>query len=311
MLRLMFWLMLRIFEGGGGCAMNWKKIGRALLFPHVAVLFLLLPVAAVLLVYAMTRLAESEPLRIASYLLAFYTLVLWCVRIPETFRFFKGFRDGNRYIRTWRDDPRLRINVTLSGSAVWNGAYAALQLGIGLYHRSAWFLSMGVYYALLAGIRLSLVHYTLRHVPGEEPEKELRRYRACGWVFLLMNLALTGMMVYMLRDGRTMRHHEITTIALAAYTFTSLVMAIVNVFRYRRYNSPAMSAAKAVSLAAACVSMLTLENVMLSTFSGAGMAAQTRTLFLALSGGTVYGFIIVMAVYMIVQANRRLRDMEK
>lgn len=304
-------IVRRIFEGGGGCAMDWKKIIRALLFPHMAVLLLLLPVAAVLLVYAMTHLAETEPLRIAAYLLAFYTLVLWCVRIPAALRLFKSFRDGNRYIRTWRDDPRLRINVTLSGSVVWNGAYAALQLGIGLYHRSAWFVSLGVYYALLAGLRLSLVRYTLHHVPGEEPEKELRRYRACGWVFLVMNLALTGMMVYMLRDGRTMRHHEITTISLAAYTFTSLVMAIVNVFRYRRYNSPAMSAAKAVSLAAACVSMLTLENVMLSTFSGGELTAHTRMLFLALSGGAVYGFIIVMAVYMIVQANRRLRCMEK
>lgn len=291
--------------------MNRKRIGRALLFPHVAVLLLLLPVAVVLLVYAMTHLAETEPLRIAAYLLAFYTLVLWCVRMPAALRLFKSFRDGNRYIRTWRADLRLRINVTLSGSVVWNGAYAVLQLGIGLYHRSAWFMSMGVYYALLAGIRFSLVRYTLRHVPGEEPEKELRRYRACGWAFLMMNLALTGMMLYMLRDGRTMRHHEITTIAMAAYTFTSLVMAVVNVFRYRRYNSPAMSAAKAVSLAAACVSMLTLENVMLGTFSGAGMEAQTKTLFLALGGGVVYGFIIVMAMYMIVQANRRLRDMEK
>ena len=119
------------------------------------------------------------------------------------------------------------------------------------------------------------------------------------------------MMLYMIYENRAVRHNEITTIAMAAYTFTTLTLAIVNVIRYRKFNSPALSAAKAISLAAACVSMLTLENTMLTTFSGETTTPETIRLFLALSGGAVSIFIIAMAVCMIVQANRKLKSLEE
>ena len=97
---------------------------------------------------------------------------------------------------------------------------------------------------------------------------------------------------------------------MAAYTFTTLTMAIINVIRYRKFNSPILSAAKAISLAAACVSMLTLENTMLVSFNKGAMPQQIVRLFLALSGGGVSAFIIAMAIYMIVQANRKLKSLE-
>ena len=72
--------------------------------------------------------------------------------------------------------------------------------------------------------------------------------------------------IYNNERNRTFHHHEITTIALAAYTFTSLTFAIINTVKYRKYHSPVYSASKAISLASACVSLLTLESTMLTTF---------------------------------------------
>lgn len=290
--------------------MDLKKIGKALLFPHISVLIILLPVSTAALVYSMIALEEASPLRIASYILAFYTLLIWCMRGPKIVRFFVNIKRENKYIRLWSNDPRLRINITLSGHVLWNGAYAALQLGMGIYHRSAWFYTLAAYYASLAIMRFSLVRHTMRHKPGEKMQRELKRYRTCGWIFLFMNLALSGMMFYMIHENRVTHHHEITTIAMAAYTFTTLTMAIINVIKYRKYNSPAMSAAKAISLASACVSMLTLENTMLTTFSGAKMTRQVQTLFLVLSGGAISIFIIVMAIYMIAQSNKKIKSLE-
>ncbi len=285
-----------------------KKILRCCLFPHPALLILLLPAAAAALVYAMLRLPETSPLRIAAYVLAFYTLTVWCLRIPQIVRSAKNIKRNNKYAVKWFGDPRLRVNVTLVCNLLWNGAYAAMQLGLGIYHRSPWYYSLAVYYASLATMRVSLAGYTLRHRPGERPELELKRYRACGWVFLVMNLALSGMSLYMIRDGGGTVHHEVITIAMAAYTFTTLTVAIVNIIRYRKYNSPAFSASKAISLASACVSMLTLENTMLGTFSGAEMSTDTRRLFLALSCAGVSILIIVMAVYMIRQGGRAKKE---
>lgn len=287
--------------------MDWKKVGKTLLFPPLAVLLCLLPLGSAFLIASMRTLEETDPLRLLSYLLAFYTVTLWCARLPRLVRLIRQFKENNRYAKRWFSDAHLRTNVTLSGHVLWNGAYGALQLGLGVYHRSAWSYSLAAYYACLAAMRLFLVRHTLHHEPGKEQKQELLRYRTCGWVFLLLNLALSAMIFYLIRQNRTVQYHEITTIALAAYTFTSLTLAIINVIRYRTYNSPAMSAAKAISLASACVSMLTLEDTMLATFRGADMTPQTHRLFLALSGGAVSVFVVVMAMYMIVQANQKLK----
>lgn len=291
--------------------MDPKKIGKALLFPHVAILLILLPVSIGGMLWTMMKLGSDHPVTIFFYALSFYTLTLYCVRIPKMIRFFKTFKDENRYTSLWFGNYRLRMNVTLTGNVLWNGSYAAMQLCLGIYHRSAWFYSLAAYYASLAVMRFFLVRHTLRHKPGEKMKQELLHYRTCGRIFLFVNLALSAMMFYMIRQNRAVQHNEITTITMAAYTFTTLTFAIVNVIRYRKYNSPAVSAAKAISLAATCVSMLTLENTMLATFNNGEMTARTRQLFLSLSGGGISIFIVAMAIYMIINANRKLNRMEK
>ena len=137
--------------------------------------------------------------------------------------------------------------------------------------------------------------------------EELIKYRNCGIAFLLMNLALSLMVFFMVYWNRTFEHHEITTIAMAAYTFGSMTMAIMNVVKYRKYNSPVYSASKAISLAAACVSMLTLESTMLTTFSDGTMTLTDRRIMLGATGVAVCAFIIAMAIYMIVQSSKKLK----
>lgn len=291
--------------------MDAKKLMKTLLFPHFTVLLILLPICTAGLVYSMLVLGETDPIRIAFYVLSFYTLTIWCVRVPKIVCRVQNFKKENRYMNRWFSDVRLRTNVTLSGNVMWNGAYAILQLGLGVYHKSAWFCSLSLYYASLALMRFFLVRYTLRNKPGEKKREEWQRYHICGWVFLVLNLALSGMMLYMITKNRVTRHHEITVIAISAYTFFTLTMAILNIFRYRKYNSPVISASRAVSLTAACVSMLTLEETMLTTFGGADMTVQTRQSFLGLSGGAIFAFILVMAIYIIVNGNKQIKYTER
>lgn len=290
--------------------MRWKRIGTALLFPPTAVLLLLLPAAAGAMGYGFLYWSETHPLRIASYVLAFYALTVWCARLPRLARAVGSFKRENRYAQIWLGDPRLRANVTLTANVLWNGGYALFQLGLGWYHRSVWFYALAGYYFSLALMRFFLVRHTARYELGTERERELRRFRACGWSFLLTNGALSAMMFYMLYENRMVRHHEITTIALAAYTFTSLTVAMVNLVKYRKHHSPVLTASKAISLASACVSLLTLEGTMLMTF-GEDMTARTRQLFMALSGGGVSVLILTMALYMIVSGNKKIKMLEK
>lgn len=287
--------------------MNWKKFGKVLLFPHIAIMVTLLPVATVFLVYSMVFLGVDSAVSISSYVLAAYTLTVWCFRIPYLVKFIKNFKKENKYAKKWLEDTRLRVNVSLYGTMIWNVLYALLQLGMGFRHRSFWFVSLAVYYISLAVMRFFLVNHTSRYKAGEKMLSELRKYRACGVIFLVMNLALSLMIFFMVYWNRTFHHHEITTIALAAYTFTSLTVAVVNIVRYRKYNSPVYTASKSISLAAACVSMLTLESTMLTTFGEETMNLAGRRAFLGISGGAISVFIIAMAIYMIVQGTKNIK----
>ena len=80
----------------------------------------------------------------------------------------------------------------------------------------------------------------------------------------------------------------------------------VNLVRYRRYNSPVLTASRAVSLAAALVSMLSLEVAMLAAFSTEEQAAFS-TGMIAGSGFGVCAVVAGLGTAMWVQANRALR----
>ena len=287
--------------------MDWKKLGKALLFPHMAVMIFLVPIATVFLVWAMLVPGTESAIAIVSYVLAAYTLTVWCFKIPYLIRFYKAFKEGNKYAVRWREDDRLRVNLSLFGSLIWNTAYGLFQLWLGYVHHTFWYYSLAGYYVSLAVMRFFLVRHTRRFKPGEDRPTELKKYRACGWVFLIMNLALTLIIFFMVYWNRTFVHHEITTIMMAAYTFTMFTVAIVSVFRYRKYNSPVYSASKAISFAAACVSMLTLSSTMLTTFDDGTMTLFHRRLMLGLVGAAVSAVILTMAVGMIVKGNRELR----
>ena len=290
--------------------MDWKKLGKALLFPHIAIMIVLVPISIVLLVASMVFIGTESPIAYISYVISSYTLTVWCVKIPYLIKVFKTFKDVNKYARRWQDDTRLRVNVSLYGSFFWNIAYALFQLWLGFYHHTFWFYSLGAYYICLAVMRFFLLLHTRKYAPGEKMREELIKYRACGAVFLLMNLALALIVFFMVYWNKTFEHHEITTIAMAAYTFTTMITAIINFFKYRKYNSPVFSAAKAISLAAALVSMLTLESTMLTTFSDGTMTAVEQKWMLGATGGAISVLIIATAIYMIVVGTKKLKLLE-
>ena len=290
--------------------MDWKKLGKALLFPHIAIMILLVPIATVLLVGSMVFIGTESVIAYISYVLAAYTLTVWCFKIPYLINFFKTFKNENKYARRWQDDTRLRVNMSLYGSLAWNALYGLSQLWLGFYHNTFWFYSLGAYYICLGVMRFFLARHTTRYAPGERMQTELKKYRACGIVFLVMNLALALIIFFMVYWNRTFEHHMITAIAMAAYTFTALTTAIINVIKYRKYNSPVYSASKAISLAAALVSMLTLESTMLTTFGDGTMTATAQKWMLGATGGAISVLIVATAIYMIVVGTKKLKELK-
>ena len=287
--------------------MNPIKICKALLYPPLWLMILLVPCSAALLIYSMVFVGTESVIAIISYVISAYTLTVWCFKIPYLISFFKTFKDENKYAKRLQDDARLRVNISLYGSLAWNALYGIFQLYLGFYHHTFWFYSLGAYYICLGVMRFFLLLHTRKYAPGEKMRSELVKYRACGWIFLVINSTLSAIVLFMVYWNRTFEHHMITAIAMAAYTFTSFTVAIVNVIKYRKYNSPVFSASKAISFAAALVSMLTLESTMLTAFGDETMDAFTQKLMLGLTGSVISAFIIATAIYMICAGNKKLK----
>ena len=287
--------------------LNWKKIGLNLLYPHISVIICLLPISVAFLVYSLVYLGSESVVSIIAYLLAFYELLVVCFRVPRIIRYFKTFKNENKYMKKWFSDVHLRINVSLYGSLIWNIAFAIFQLGLGFYHKSFWFYSMFAYYVMLGIMRFFLVKHTSKYKINEQTEIETKKYIFCGWLLLFMNLSLAVIVFFMVYGNKTFYHHMITTIALAAYTFFTFTFAIINIFKYKKYKSPVYSAAKSITLIAGAVSMLTLEATMLTTF-GSGESPLFRQIMLTFTGVAVIGFAITMAIIMIVKGSKKLKN---
>lgn len=289
--------------------LDWKKIGLNLLYPHLAVIICLLPISVAFLILSLVYLGTESILAILSYLLAFYVLLVICFRVPRMIVFFKTLKHENKYIKKWFSDVRLRMNVSLYGSLVWNVAFAIFQLGLGFYHKSFWFYSMFAYYVMLGVMRFFLVKHTRKYEANEEKEIEIKKYIVSGYLLLAMNLALAVIVFFIVYFNKTFNHHMITTIAMAAYTFVTFTFAIINLVKYKKYKSPVYSAAKSITLIAGAVSMLTLETTMLTTF-GTNEGPLFNQIMLSCTGLAVIGFAITMAVIMIVKGNRSLKELK-
>ena len=291
--------------------MNWKKLGKALIFPPIPLMIPLIPLSVAFLACAVVLTGSESVPAIISYVLSAYTLTVWCFRIPRIIRFIKTAKEKNPLVVRLLNDAGLRVSISLYGSLFWNAAYAAVHVWLGYTQNSYWFYSLACYYVMLAVMRFFLLNHTRRFKPGEKMRYELKKYRACGWIMLAMNLTLFLMVFFMIYWNRTFYYHEIITIALAAYTFTAFTVGIINIKVYRRYQSPVYSAAKAISFASACVSMLTLETAMLTTFGQETMDLANRRLILALTGAAISIVIIVMSVYMILQSTKKLKNISQ
>lgn len=281
-----------------------KKI-KKIIYPHIVILLSFVPISFSLLIYSLIYLGTHSIISYVSYILSFYSLLIFCFRIPNMINYFKKVKDENKYLKRLFNDVHFRINLSLYGTLIINIIYSIFQLGLGFYHNSFWFYSMAIYYFLIALMRFYLVRHTRNYKPGEELEIELKKYRFCGWILLLMNVSVSIIIFFMIYWNRTFVHHEITTIALAAYTFFTFTLAIINLVKYRKYNSPIYIATKSINLVVSSVSMITLETTMLTTFGG-NDDPLFRTLILSLSGGAVAIFILIMAILIIVKANRAL-----
>ena len=290
--------------------MDWKKIGKKLLFPPIGLMVILVIVSAVALILVFVKGMEQSIPAYIIYVLAFYTLsvvtVFCSMVLPKQYSTIKQkiYDDplGNRFLT----DRVFRTNVSLSVSFVISMLYVGLNLWSWHMLKSYWFTVLAVYYSVMAVMRFLLVRYVRIQKIGTNILGEWKRSRICACILLLINLSLSGAVLMILYQQKGYDYPGIMIYVMALYTFYALTMSIVDIVKYRKMGSPVMSTAKIVSLSAALVSMLNLETAMFAQF-GADMAPEHQRIFIILTGAGVSITVVTLSVILIVKANKEIR----
>lgn len=289
---------------------RFKQFLQKFLFPKWWLVLLSVPLAAAGLTLAFTESLWPEWIAYFIYVFSACSLTWVCAFVCRSAGHAKENLNMtiNRVpvLQRYRTDVSFKMRVSLYRSLGLNILYAAAKFTLGIYYRSVWFASLGVYYFLLALIRFTLLRGSNGSNYGADMRMEWKRYRLCGALLLVMSLALTGVVILVVQENEGFHYAGYLIYVMAMYAFYNITAAIINVIKYRRYKSPVMSAAKVLHLAAALVSMLALETAMLAQFGGSD-SEQFRTVMSGATGGGVCAIILGIAVHMIRRAAKEIR----
>lgn len=179
-----------------------------------------------------------------------------------------------------------------------NIGYAVFQFVVGAIHHSAWLISNGLYYGMLA-----LFYRVL--VKSDKKGGGWKNYILCGWCLLALNLTMTGVVFQMIWRGEGDSYPGVVVYAVAAYTFYKLIIAIVQLVQSRHNNAPLLGAARNIAHTEALMSLLSLQTALFASF---GQNFPYQHLFNTLTGAMVCLLTVFGAVGMIFHGNHRKRE---
>lgn len=290
--------------------MDWKKIGKKLLFPPVWLIMLLSLFSAIALVIVFVRGMETSVIAYVVYPVSAYAVTIlttfFIVTFPGWYRDLKQRFYSHPYGYKYLTDRGYRVRVSLYISLTVNLFYSVFKLISGIVLSSFWWGAVAIYYIILSVVRFLLLRY-MRNNRGEPMMLfEYRRYRLCGILMLILNLTLTGIVFQMVHQGRAYAYPGVMIFAAAAYTFYTVTSSIISMVKYRKYKSPVMSASKAIKFAAALVSLLSLETAMLAQFGDDPTFTRIMT---TCTGIGVCAIVLAMSVYMIIRSTKEIKKL--
>ena len=197
-------------------------------------------------------------------------------------------------------------------SFVINIGFAVFNAVLGVITLSYWYAIFACYYiflSVLRGVILVGSYQTKKRAAGDETVYsvyKLKLYRMCGIFLLILELALAAAVSLMILSTRPTEYSEIMAITSAAYTFYTIIFAIVNVFKVRRMQDPMLQCFRNINLTDAAVSLLTLQVTLVAVFSDE--RTEMMNILNAVTGFIVCALTVVMGILMIVRSTIRPKN---
>ncbi len=174
-------------------------------------------------------------------------------------------------------------------SILLNFAYAVGNCVLGFFAHSWWFITVGVYYTVLAIARFFALQ--VRRKANGDYDTELFARRITGILLVVLSFCIVGVNIMSAVKDRGTAFHEIVMITIATYTFSKITIAIIGMVKAKRSASPVLTTLRNISLADACVSIYTMQRSMLVSFPG---MKATEILLLNIFTGTAVWIVVLL-----------------
>lgn len=270
-----------------------------------------------LAILSMFYKGDSVVVKILSYIVyalsavglgySIYTIVIYAPRIKN--RVEESLKK-NAILSNLMEDYTYKTAIFSIISVIITIAFASTNLVGAIRYKRVWYGAIAVYYFLLllfrGGILLANRLCYKRQSGLDYERSKLKIYMAGGILLLIIEVAMATVITNLMLSENPTQKGEIMTIATAAYTFYKMTMAIINLVKARKTKNPITQALRNINLADACMSLVSLTVLMLSTFGGDSELIYMK----AGVGFAVCALIMVLSVIMISRAVRGLKELK-
>ena len=127
-------------------------------------------------------------------------------------------------------------------------------------------------------------------------------------MLFILNIPMGGMIVLMVQTNSGFSYPGYLIYLSALYTLYMMTLSVINLVRFRKMDSPILSAAKILNFVSAMMSVLGLQTAMITRFSNNGEGY--RKMMNAITGGGVFFIVMVTVAVMVVRSSKSKKEME-
>lgn len=201
-------------------------------------------------------------------------------------------------------DAMYRTEILLYPGFAVNIIYAVMQLLMGIFYQSVWSGALAVYFVLLAVMRVYLLQSMQK---SRSVASQWRQYRLCGGILLGMVPIFASILILVVHKNSGARYPGLLIVVMSVWAVCITVSAISNMVKFRKYQQPAISAAKIISLIAALMSVLSLSTALMDRIGKTGNAVLRQGI-VGTAGGAVCVIVLTMAIFMVARSSKILRQ---
>lgn len=180
--------------------------------------------------------------------------------------------------------------------AIYNGILAVRGY-------SLWFAVMCAYYLILGSMRFSAILCERKKDDKIPLQTEYFVMKLSGMMLIVLSVVLTSVIYISLSQNIVSKYDKIFMITIATFTFGKITMAIIRAAKHHHNLSPLLATIHSIGYAEVAVSVLTLQQSMLISFSTTS-DANTHDLNM-ITGAAVCLFVLGLGIALLIKKEGR------